>query len=389
MSKRKIAVITGTRAEFGLLFWVIKELKNDADLELQLLVTGMHLSPEFGLTDENIEEQNIPVTKKIETLLSSDTPVGISKSMGLGMISFSEVFNELEPDICLVLGDRFEIFSAVTAAMIARIPVAHCHGGEATEGLIDEPIRHSITKMSHLHFTSTDEYKNRVIQLGEQPERVFNVGGLGIENIHRLDLLDKQSFEESIDFKLARENFLVTFHSVTLENKTADRQIEGLLKAIDRFPDARVIFTMPNADTDGRIIIKRIKEYVRAHPERCVSFTSLGQLRYLSALKHVNVVIGNSSSGLIEVPSFNIPTVDIGDRQKGRLAGPTVINTLTDAADIYEGITKALDNTFLQSISNESNPYDNGLSSKKILPVLKTFDLDNILKKKFYNIKPS
>ena len=386
MNKRKITVITGTRAEFGLLYWVIKEIQDDHDLELQLVVTGMHLSPEFGLTVKDIEEHDIPIAKKIETLLSSDTSIGISKSMGLGMISFSEVFDELDPDLCLVLGDRFEIFSAVAAAMIARIPVAHCHGGEATEGLIDEPIRHSITKMSHLHFTSTDTYKKRVMQLGEQPERVFNVGALGIENIYRLDLLDKLSFEESIDFTLGEQNFLVTHHPVTLEEKTAEKQIDELLKAIDAFPDAKVIFTMPNADTDGRILIKRIEEYVDDNVDRSVAFTSLGQLRYLSALKHVDVVIGNSSSGLIEVPSFSTPTVNIGDRQKGRVAGPTVIQTVTNANDIQEAIQKALNKTFIKSIQGEKNPYDSGFSSEKILPVLKNFELDDILKKEFYDI---
>lgn len=386
MNKRKITVITGTRAEFGLLHWVIKEIQDDHDFVLQLVVTGMHLSPEFGLTVNDIEEQGIPIAKKVETLLSSDTSIGISKSMGLGMISFSEVFDELDPDLCLVLGDRFEIFSAVSAAMIARIPVAHCHGGEATEGLIDEPIRHSVTKMSHLHFTSTDTYKKRVIQLGEQPERVFNVGALGIENIYRLDLLDKSSFEESIDFTFGEQNFLVTYHPVTLEEKTAEKQIDELLKAIDAFPDAKVIFTMPNADTDGRIIIKRIEKYVDNNVDRSVAFTSLGQLRYLSALKHVDVVIGNSSSGLIEVPSFNTPTVNIGDRQKGRVAGPTVIQAATNANDIQEGIRKALDKTFIKSIQKEKNPYDSGFSSEKILPVLKNFELDNILKKEFHDI---
>ncbi|WP_445666647.1 UDP-N-acetylglucosamine 2-epimerase [Fodinibius sp. AD559] len=386
MSKRKIAVITGTRAEFGLLYWVIKEIIDDPDLELQLFVTGMHLSPEFGFTVEDIEEQDIPIARKIEILLSSDTPVGISKSMGLGMISFSEAFNDLQPDLVLVLGDRFEIFSAVSAAMIARIPVAHCHGGEATEGLIDEPIRHSITKMSHLHFTSTEKYKKRVIQLGEQPDRVFNVGALGIENIYRLDLLDRSDFEESIDFELNSPTFLVTYHPVTLEEKTAEKQINELLKAIDQFTEAKVIFTMPNADTDGRIIIKRINNYVQKNSARCVSFKSLGQIRYLSALKYVDVVIGNSSSGLIEVPSFKTPTVNIGDRQKGRVAGPTVLQVKTNTDDIIKGIHKALDDDFIKSIQEEHNPYDNGLSSDKITPILKNFELNNILKKEFYDI---
>lgn len=387
MRKRKIAVITGTRAEYGLLYWVIKEILADPKLELQLMVTGMHLSPEFGMTINSIEEDRIPVTKKIESLLSSDTAVGISKSMGLGMISFAEAYTELKPDLCLVLGDRFEIFSAVTSAMIARIPVAHCHGGEATEGLIDEPIRHSITKMSHLHFTSTEEYKKRVIQLGEQPERAYNVGALGIENIYRLDLLNREDFENSIDFKLGEKTFLVTFHPVTLENKSAEKQTKLLLKALDDFPNAKVIFTMPNADTDGRVIINLIEKYVAENPERTVSFKSLGQLRYLSALKHVDAVIGNSSSGLIEVPSFGIPTVNIGDRQKGRVAGATVINTGIGFKEISESIKKALSKDFLDTIQSKKNPYDQGYSSSKIIKVLKEYPLENILKKKFNNLK--
>ena len=387
MKKKKIAVITGTRAEYGLLYWVIKGIVDDPELELQLMVTGMHLSPEFGMTVDTIVEDEIQISKKIETLLSSDSSIGISKSMGLGMISFAEAFAELEPDLCLVLGDRFEIFSAVSAAMIARIPVAHCHGGEATEGLIDEPIRHSITKMSHLHFTSTEEYKNRVIQLGEQPDRVFNVGALGIENIYRLDLLGSKGFEKSIDFELGNPTFLVTYHPVTLENKSSKKQCLALLKALDDFPKAKIIFTMPNADTDGRVIINLIEEYVKKNPDRAISFKSLGQLRYLSALKHVDVVVGNSSSGLIEVPSFNIPTINIGDRQKGRVSGPTVINTDYEYTNISESIRTALSHKFRERINGEKNPYDQGYSSSKILPVLKEYPIEDILKKKFYNLR--
>lgn len=386
MRKRKIAVITGTRAEYGLLYWIIEGIKDDPELELQLLVTGMHLSPEFGMTVSSIMEAGIPITKKIETLLSSDTPIGISKSMGLGMISFSEAFAELEPDLCLVLGDRFEIFSAVSAAMIARIPVAHCHGGEATEGSVDEPIRHSVTKMSHLHFTSTEEYRTRVIQLGEQPDRVFNVGALGIENIYRLDLLGRKEFEESIEFEMGDPTFMVTYHPVTLENKSSKKQCMALLEAFDDFPEAKIIFTMPNADTDGRVIINLIEKYVKEHPERAITFKSLGQLRYLSALKYVDVVIGNSSSGLIEVPSFNVPTINIGDRQKGRVAGPTVINSDSEYKDISESIRSALDPKFREKIKEEKNPYDQGFSSNKILSILKDYPLENILKKKFYNL---
>jgi GDP/UDP-N,N'-diacetylbacillosamine 2-epimerase (hydrolysing) len=285
----------------------------------------MHLSPEFGLTYKEIEKE-FKINKKIEMLLSSDTSVGISKSMGLAQISFAESYDELKPDIVIVLGDRYEIFSATSAAMIARIPIAHIHGGEKTEGAFDESISHSITKMSHLHFTATEEYKNRVIQLGEHPSRVFNVGGMGIENIKRLKLLSKDEFEKSIEFKLNIKNILVTFHPVTLENSTAKEQFQELLDAIDELEDTNIIFTKANSDTDGRVINQMIDEYVTKNSHKSIVFTSLGQLRYLSALQYVDAVVGNSSSGLAEAPSFKIGTINIGDRQKGRIKASSVID---------------------------------------------------------------
>ena len=311
MSKRRICVVTGTRAEYGLLYWLMKEIEYDKNLELQLIVTGMHLSPEFGLTYKEVEK-DFKINKKIEMLLSSDTNIGISKSMGLAQISFSEAYEELKPDIVVVLGDRYEIFSATSTAMIARLPIAHLHGGETTEGAFDEAIRHSITKMSHLHFTATNEYKNRVIQLGENPNRVYNVGGMGIENIKRLKLLSKEEFEKSIDFKLNKKNILVTFHPVTLEKSTAKQQFQELLNAIDKLEDTNIIFTKANSDTDGRVINSMIDEYVNKNSLKSVCFTSLGQLRYLSALQYIDAMVGNSSSGLGEAPSFKIGTINIG-----------------------------------------------------------------------------
>lgn len=383
---RKICVITGTRAEYGLLYWTMKRLQEDSNVELSICVTGMHLSPEFGLTYQRIEEDGFQIDKKIEILLSSDTSVGISKSIGLGVISFAEVFQNLQPDMILVLGDRFEIFAACTAAMIARIPIAHCHGGEATEGLIDEAIRHSVTKMSHLHFTSTEEYKNRIIQMGEQPGNVFNVGALGIENINRLDLLDREEFEKSIGVKLNKYNFLVTFHPVTLDNASAGSQFAELLKALDSVEDSRIIFTKPNADTDGRVIINMIDEYVSSNSHKAVSFISLGQLRYLSAIKIMDAVIGNSSSGLIEVPSFGVPTINIGDRQQGRVKGESIIDCEADATQINQAIIKALSEDFKNKIRNLQNPYGDKNSSEDIVHVLKTTELTNIIKKQFYNL---
>ena len=383
---RKICVVTGTRAEYGLLYWLLKEIEADKELELQLIATGMHLSPEFGLTYKEIEKE-FKINKKIEMLLSSDTSVGISKSMGLAQISFAESYDELKPDVVVVLGDRYEIFSATSAAMIARIPIAHIHGGEKTEGLIDEPIRHSITKMSHLHFTATEEYKNRVIQLGEHPSRVFNVGGMGIENIKRLELLNKKEFEKSIEFKLNSKNILVTFHPVTLENSTAQEQFKELLDAIDELEDTNIIFTKANSDTDGRVINKMIDEYVTKNSNKSIVFTSLGQLRYLSALQYVDAVVGNSSSGLAEAPSFKIGTINIGDRQKGRIKASSVIDCEPNKNSILKSFEKLYSKDFQETLKTTINPYGNGCASKKIVEILKSVDLENIIKKSFYDLR--
>lgn len=387
MIKRKVCVVTGTRAEFGLMQILMRELQSDEQIELQIIATGMHLSPEFDLTYKSIEEAGFSITKKIEVLLSSDSSVGISKSMGLAMISFSEAFNEIKPDIIVVLGDRFEIFGAVSAAMICRIPVGHIHGGEATEGLIDEPIRHSITKMSQLHFTATNEYRKRVIQLGEQPNRVFFTGSPGLDNIYQLELLNKADFEKSIDFQLGKKNnILVTFHPVTLEERSAERQFQELLLAIHDLEEAHVIFTMPNADTDGRVIMQLIQQFVANSKGKAKAFTSLGQIKYLSALQHMDLVLGNSSSGLIEAPSFKIPTVNIGDRQKGRIRAVSVIDSEPNKESILKAVQKGLSREFRDSISTLESPYGLGGASLKIKNILKTFPLEGILKKKFYDL---
>lgn len=383
----KICVVTGTRAEYGLLYWTIKKLKSDKYFKVQLCVTGMHLSPEFGLTYKQIEEDGFKIDKKIEILLSSDSASGISKSIGIGVIGFADVFSELKPDLVLLLGDRFEIFAAATAAMISKIPIAHCHGGEATEGLIDEPIRHSITKMSQIHFTSTEEYRKRVIQLGEQPNRVFNVGALGIENINKLKLLNKIDFERSIGFKLLKYTFLITFHPVTLEKSTAQDQFKNLLSAIKKFENTTFIFTMPNADNDGRVIINLIQDFVANNKSKSIAFTSLGQLRYLSAIKYSDVILGNSSSGLIEVPSFKKPTINIGDRQRGRVCGPSVINCKPNKNEITKSIIYALSKSFNEKLINEVNPYGDKNSSTEIVKILKRTTINgNLVKKRFYNI---
>ena len=386
MNKRKICIVTGSRAEYGLLYWLIKEVKADKDLELQLIVTGMHLSSEFGLTYKEIKKE-FKIDKKIDISLSSDTSLGIIRSMGVAQTSFSKAYNELKPDIIVVLGDRYEIFSAVSSAMISKIPIAHLHGGEATEGLIDEAIRHCITKMSHLHFTAAEKYSKRVMQLGEKPNKVFNVGGAGIENIKRLKLLSKVELEKLINFKLNIKNILVTFHPVTLENKTSKKQFQELLDSIDELENTNIIFTKANSDADGKIINQMIDQYVKKNLDRSMGAASLGQLNYLSVLKYVDFMIGNSSSGLLEAPSFKIGTINIGDRQNGRIKAESVVDCLPNKKSIKKAIKMIYSNKFQNLLKNVKNPYDNGCASKKIVKVLKTVKLDNILKKTFFDIK--
>jgi GDP/UDP-N,N'-diacetylbacillosamine 2-epimerase (hydrolysing) len=386
MRKRKICVVTGSRAEYGLLYWLIKEIEADNVMELQLVVTGMHLSEEFGNTYEQIEKDGFTIDNKVDISLTSDTELAICKSMGIGIIGFADVFHNLKPELIVVLGDRFEIFSAVSVAMIAKIPVAHIHGGESTEGVIDEPIRHSITKMSHLHFAATEEYRNRIIQLGEQPNSVFNVGGLGIDNINKLKLLSKVGFEDAINFKLGDKNILVTFHPVTLEKSTSESQFQELLMSITNLKNTKIIFTKANSDTDGRIINSMIDDYV-AKNDNTIAFKSMGQLNYLSALQFMDVVIGNSSSGLIEAPSFKIGTIDIGDRQKGRVKAKSVLSCLPRKESIDSALIELYSKKFQDNVNNVINPYGLGGASKKIIKIIKDTSLDNIVKKSFFNLK--
>ena len=380
---RKICVITGTRADYGLLRWIMQGIKAQPELTLQVIATGMHLSPEFGLTYREIEQDGFQIDRKVEMLTSSDTAVGIAKSMGLGLIGFADALNEMKPDIIIVLGDRFEIFSAVAAALVARIPIAHVHGGEVTEGVIDEAIRHSITKMSHLHFVATDEYRKRVIQLGESPERVFMVGGLGIDNIEHLKLLDRAKLEASLDFKLGKKNLLITFHPVTLETATATDQMIELLEALAMLKETKLIFTMPNADTDGRGLIKLVEGFVAQHPD-ARAYTSLGQVRYLSCIAHVDGVVGNSSSGLLEVPSFKKGTINIGDRQRGRLQATSVINCEPNRLSIAAALKRLYDADFQMGLKQTINPYGEGGASQKIVATVESTALEGILKKHFY-----
>ena len=382
---RNICVITGTRAEFGLLRPLIALIAKDEELQLQLIATGMHLSPEFGYTLDEIIAAGFVVDKKVECLLSSDTAVGVSKTIALAISGFADTFEALQPDLVLVLGDRTEILGAVIAAGIANIPIAHLHGGETTEGAYDEAIRHSITKFSHLHFTSTEAYRKRVIQLGEQPEMVFNVGAIGLDAVKKLKLLNKEEFENSIGFKLKKRNVLITYHPVTLEKEAPIQTFENILQALDELSETGLIFTHANSDKNGRVINKMITEYVEIHRDKAVAFKSLGQLRYLSALQFVDFVIGNSSSGILEVPAFHIPTINIGDRQKGRICNESVINSNNSLEDIEKSITFALDKQFRETIQQQEMLYGNGTAAEKILKVIKEHTIIP-LKKSFYDI---
>lgn len=386
MKKRRICVVTGTRADFGLLTPLIKEIRADKELQLQIIVTGMHLSPEFGFTYKEIEKE-FKIDVKIEILLSSDTGVGISKSMGLAQISFAEAYITLNPDIIVVLGDRFEIFSAVASAMAMNIPIAHLSGGELTLGAIDDAIRHSITKMSHIHFVATEEYRQRVIQLGENPENVFNYGESGLDNIKDLNLLSKIDFEKSINSKLDRKNLLITYHPTTLDSiPKIVEDFNEILEALDELDDTFLIFTKSNADSGGRTINILIDQFVQKNTHKAISFLSLGQQRYLSALNFVDAVLGNTSSGLVEAPSFKIGTINIGSRQKGRVQAPSVLNCSADKLEILNSLKKLYSAEFQDLLKNISNPYAQPGSSKKTKKVLKNIDLTNIIHKQFRDI---
>lgn len=384
---KKICVVTATRAEYGLLKPVIEKINNLAMTELKLVVTGMHLSPEFGLTYKEIEEDGYPIDQKIEMLLSSDTSIGITKSMGVALLGFADYFSVNRPDIVVILGDRYEMLMVAVAAMIAKIPIAHLHGGEKTEGAVDEAIRHSITKMSQLHFTATEEYRRRVIQLGEQPNRVYNVGALGVENAKRVSLLSKEELEHQINFHFSKPTIMVTYHPVTLEMLPARDQFADILSVIDSHKEISVIFTKANADADGRIINQMIDEYVKENSDRCASYVSLGQKRYLSALQYVDVVLGNSSSGLVEVPSFHIPTVNIGDRQRGRICAESVIHCGNTVQEIERALQTALSEKFRQSLTIIRNPYEKDGTSDKIVEIIEhVLDNEIEMKKTFYDI---
>ena len=384
-TRRRICVVTGSRAEYGLLFWILREIAASPKLDLYLVVTGMHLSPEFGLTYRAIEKDGFSIHKKVEMLLSSDTSIGVTKSMALGLSSFGELYDELKPDIVLMLGDRFELLAAASAALVTTMPIAHIHGGENTEGAFDDAIRHSITKMSHLHFTASETYRKRVIQLGENPDRVYNVGAPGIENIRRRPTVGRTEVEKRIGIKLCDPSLMITWHPPTLSPGESAMQFTCVLEALEK-TKATLIFTLANADTEGRAINDMIRGFVAEHSDRAVQHASLGQELYLSTLRYVSGVVGNSSSGLIEAPSIPVGTVNIGDRQKGRMRAASVLDCDVDAETILNAIAELLDPQFRSQLLNTVNPHGDGNVAKTVVSILETVKLDGLTKKQFFDL---
>lgn len=385
---RKICVFTGTRAEYGIMSRLMRMIQVDSDLQLQIIATNMHLSLEFGLTYKEIETDGFHIDKKVEMLLSSDTANATIKSMGLAMIGFADALEDLKPDLAIILGDRYEMLAAAEACLIYKIPVAHIAGGAISEGAYDDAIRHCITKLSHIHFTETEEYRNRVIQLGEQPENVICTGALGVNNIRNEEIMTLDELERSINFKLGNKFLLVTFHPVTMETATAADQCDNLLMALREINDEyQLLFTLPNSDTDGRVIIQKIKYYIAKHTDKAFAITSLGKKRYYSALKYATAVVGNSSSGLVEAPSFNIPTLNIGNRQLGRTRGETVVDVPANLQGIREGLRVVLSSDFIERAQLASNPYEKENTLENIFNTIKNLPLDGLIRKSFYNLK--
>lgn len=383
--KRRIAVFTGTRAEYGLLYWLMKDIQSSAKLELQLIVSAMHLSPEFGETWRQIEKDGFAIDAKVEMLLSSDSPVGVVKSMGLGTIGFADALDRLRPEVLVVLGDRFEALAIVQAALIMRIPVAHLHGGEITEGAYDDAIRHAITKMASLHFVAAEPYRQRVIQMGESPETVFNVGAVGLDHLKRTPLMSSAELSSSLGFPLDKPYILVTYHPVTLMAESPVLSFRALLAALDKFSEHKIILTYPNADNGGRAIIPLLDAYALAQQDRVLAIPSLGFKRYLSAVASAAAVVGNSSSGIIEVPAFGVPTVNIGARQLGRMAADSVIHCAPDEVSIEDALHKAISPEFSKQCRHVSNPYGQGNAAAAILDIIQSYNGD--FHKQFHELK--
>lgn len=382
---RKVAVFTGTRAEYGLLYWLMKGIAASELLTLQTIVSAMHLSPEFGATWRQIEADGFPIDAKVEMLLSSDSAVGVVKSMGVGLIGFADALDRLRPDVLVVLGDRFEALAVAQAALVMRIPVVHLHGGEITEGAYDDAFRHAITKMASLHFTSCEAHRQRVMQMGEPPETVFDVGALGLDHLMHETPMDFEALSASLGFALRKPYFLVTYHPVTLGDEDPVRTTNAMLEALDGFPEHQVLLTYPNADNGGRAIIPLLEAYARNHPGRVLATPSLGFRRYLGALRGAAAMIGNSSSGIIEAPAFGVPTVNIGIRQRGRLSANSVLTCLPDGGAIRQAVARVIDPAFIRQIDPSTHPYGQGQAAPQIVRELERHDFG--IGKRFVDLK--
>ncbi len=382
---RKVAVFTGTRAEYGLLYWLMKGIDASDVLTLQTVVSAMHLSPEFGATWKQIEADGFSIDAKVEMLLSSDSSVGVVKSMGVGLIGFADALDRLRPDVLVVLGDRFEALAVAQAALVMRIPVVHLHGGEITEGAYDDAFRHALTKMASLHFTACEAYRQRVIQMGESPASVFNVGALGLDHLVHETPMPLEDISASLGFSLRRPYFLVTYHPVTLGDEDPASTVAAMLEALDGFPQHQVLLTYPNADNGGRAIIPLLEAYARRQPGRVLATPSLGFRRYLGALSAAAAMVGNSSSGIIEAPAFGVPTVNIGTRQQGRLSANSVLTCAPDSDSIRRALAQAIDPAFIRRIDPDTHPYGKGQAARQIVSVLERHDLST--SKRFHDLK--
>lgn len=385
MKNIKITVFTATRAEYGLLYWLMKDINEDNMLTLQLLVSGSHLSPEFGLTYTQILDDGFHIDEKVEMLVSSNSPVGTAKSMSLGISGYADALERLSPDLIVILGDRYEALAVAQTSLIMGIPILHLHGGEVSEGANDDAFRHAITKLSNLHATSTDSYRRRVIQLGEPPDRVVNVGAMGLDYIQRGNFLNRNELSKSLKFDLSKPFFVVTYHPVTLGDENPVSTCQAIIEALELFDSHQVIFTYPNADDGGRDIIPLIESYALNNSSKVLAFPSLGQVRYLSAIKYADAVIGNSSSGIIEAPSFDVPTVNIGIRQQGRLAAKSVLSCSATFDGIFEAIKLAVSRNYKEENEKILNPYYQGNASLNVIEMIKSFDFSRT--KVFYNME--
>lgn len=384
--KRKICVVTGSRAEYGLLQGLMTEIRSDRRLRLQTVVTGTHLSTEFGSTWKELVGDGFRIDAKIPIAPLGGDAYATTMSLSKSVAGFARAFRALKPDLLVLHGDRYEILGAAEAALLARIPIAHISGGELTEGAVDDSIRHCLTKLSHLHFVSAEPYRRRVLQLGEEPSRVFQFGDPGVENVQKLPLLSRRELEASMGFALGERNFLVTYHPTTLGGLSPAEGVRRLLRALDRFPEARIIFTKSNADAGGRAVNAAIEAYARRHADRMAVFSSLGRLRFLSALKHVDVLIGNSSSGIVEAPALRTPTVNIGTRQDGRLKAASILDCPETTSAVVSAISRSLSPAFRRTLSTRGIPYRGGPVSRKTKDVLRTFPLENLTVKIFHDL---